>query len=130
MAATYGLQTSWSALKRKEMRRHRRYAVDSGILQVSFLDSSGKLKMARTKALNISEGGMALELPEAVLPLSMIRFRSDRFKLMGSGSVRHCQRVGTKYIVGIEFSEGLRWRPPEGEVQEPIPLCDPGPSST
>jgi len=82
--------------------------------------------MTRTRALNISECGMALELPEAAMPLSMIRFQSDRFKLMGSGAVRHCRRAGTRFIVGFEFTDGLRWRPPEEEVQEPISLCDPG----
>jgi len=62
--------TSWSALKRKDLRRHRRYAVDAGVLQVSWLDNSGKMKMARTRALNISESGIAIELPEAAAPLS------------------------------------------------------------
>jgi hypothetical protein len=120
------MQTSWSALKRRDLRRHRRYAVDSGVLQVSWLDVSGKMKVARTRALSISENGMSVELPDAAMPLSLIRFRSDRFKIMGSGAVRHCHRVGTKYIVGLEFTDGLRWRPPEGDVQEPISLCDPG----
>jgi len=120
------MQTSWSTLKRKDLRRHRRYVVDSGILQISWLDTSGKMKVTRTRALNISESGMAVELPEGAMPLSMLRFQSDRFKLMGSGAVRHSRRVGTKYIVGFEFTDGLRWRAPEGEVQEPIPLCDPG----
>jgi hypothetical protein len=120
------MQTSWSALKRKDMRRHRRFAVDPGILQISWLDLSGKMKMTRGRALNISEGGMAVELPEAAMPQSMLRFQSDRHKLMGSGAIRYCRRVGTKYIVGLEFTDGLHWRPPEGEVQEPILLCDPG----
>jgi hypothetical protein len=118
-------QTSWSALKRKDLRSHRRYLVDSGVLQVSWLDASGNMKVARTRALNISEGGMALELPEAAMPLSMVRFQSDRFKVRGAGAVRHCRRVGSKWIVGIEFIEGLRWNPPEGEVMEPISICDP-----
>jgi len=126
MGTSAGIETSWSALKRKDMRRHRRYALDTSVLQVFWLDTSGKMKMTRTRALNISECGMALELPEAAMPLSMIRFQSDRFKLMGSGAVRHCRRAGTKFIVGFEFTDGLRWRPPEGEVQEPISLCDPG----
>ena len=126
MGTTGVMQTSWSALKRKDMRRHRRYAVDSGVLQISWLDVSGKMKMTRTRALNISEGGMAVELPEAAMPQSMLRFQSDRFKLIGSAAVRHCRRVGTKYIVGVEFTDGLRWRAPEGEVEEPIPLCEPG----
>jgi hypothetical protein len=125
MGTTLVTQTGWSALKRKDMRRHRRYAVDAGVLQVSWLDASGAMKMARTRALNISEGGIAIELPDAAMPLSMVRFQSDRFKVRGAGSVRHCRRMGTKWIVGLEFIEGLRWTPPEGEVTEPIPICDP-----
>jgi hypothetical protein len=120
------IQTSWSMLKRKDMRRHRRYALDAGVLQVSWIDSAGKMKMTRSRALNISEGGMALELPEAALPLSMVRFESSRFHIRGSGGVRHCHRVGAKFVVGIEFADGLRWRAPEGEVTEPISICDPG----
>ncbi len=125
MGNTLVTQSGWSALKRKDMRRHRRYAVDAGVLQVSWLDSSGAMKMTRTRALNISEGGIAIELPDAAMPLSMVRFQSDRFKVRGAGAVRHCRRVGTKWIVGLEFIEGLRWTPPEGEVTEPIPICDP-----
>jgi hypothetical protein len=122
VTVTSTIQTSWSALKRKDLRRHRRYAVDSGILQVSWLDITGAMKMARTRALNVSEGGIALELPEAAMPQSMVRFQSDKYKIRGAGAVRHCRRVGTKFIVGLEFTEGLRWSPPEGDVQEPIPL--------
>jgi hypothetical protein len=122
----YSLSTSWSALKaRKDLRRHRRYAVEPTVLQVSWLDLSGKLKMTRTRALNISEGGIAIELPEAALPLSMIRFQSDKYKIRGAGAVRHCRRVGSKFVVGLEFMEGLRWQAPAGEVSEPIPLCEP-----
>jgi PilZ domain len=119
------IQTSWSVLKRKDLRHHRRYLVDSGILQVSWLDITGKMKMTRTRALNISEGGIAIVLPEAAQPLSMVRFQSDKFKIRGAGTVRHCRREGSKFIVGLEFTEGLRWQPPEGDLQEPIPLCQP-----
>src|SRR5580704_13724250 len=118
-------QASWSTLKRKDLRRHPRYKVDSGMMQVAWLDLTGTMKMTRTRALNISEGGMAVELPEGALPLSMVRFQSDRFKTRGQGSVRHCRRVGTRFIAGLEFSEGLRWHAPEGEIREPVPICDP-----
>jgi len=121
--ASVGIQTSWSSVRRKDLRRFRRYLVDAGILQVSWLDVTGKMKMTRTRALNISSTGIALELPEAAMPLSMVRFQSDRFKVRGAGAVRHCHRKGNKFIVGLEFTEGLRWRPPEEEVQEPIALC-------
>src|SRR5450631_1034680 len=125
MATLSTIPTSWSALKRKDLRRHERYAVDSGIMQVSSLDVTGTMKMARTRAVNISEGGMAVELPEGAMPLSLVRFQSDRFKIRGQGVVRHCRRVGARFIAGLEFTEGLRWRPPLGEIREPVPICDP-----
>jgi PilZ domain len=125
MGTITAVQTSWSALKRKDLRQYPRYAVDSGIMQVSWLDLTGTMKMTRTRALNISEGGMAIELPEAAMPQSLVRFQSDRFKMRGQGIVRHCRRVGPRFIAGLEFTEGLRWRPPEGEIREPVPICDP-----
>ena len=121
-----GVETSWSALKRKESRRHRRFVVDSGVLQVAWLDLTGQMKMARTRAVNISEGGICIELPEAARTQSLVRFQSSRFKVMGSGSVRYCRRAGSKYFVGLQFADGLTWHAPEGEVIEPIPMCDPG----
>jgi hypothetical protein len=120
------MQTSWSALKRKDLRQHRRYALDAGTLKVSWLDVSGAMKMTRTRGLNISEGGIALELPEAAMPQSLVRFQSDRYNVRGAGYVRHCRRQGSRFIVGLEFAEGLHWTPPEGDPTEPIPLCDPG----
>jgi len=120
------MQTSWSALKRKDLRQHRRYALDAGTLKVSWLDVSGAMKMTRTRGLNISEGGIAIELPEAAMPQSLVRFQSDRFNVRGAGYVRHCRRQGSRYIVGLEFAEGLHWTTPEGDPPEPISLCDPG----
>jgi hypothetical protein len=119
------MQTSWSALKRKDLRQHRRYALDAGTLKVSWLDVSGAMKMTRTRGLNISEGGIAIELPEAAMPQSLVRFQSDRYNVRGAGYVRHCRRQGSRFIVGLEFAEGLHWTPPEGDPQEPISLCDP-----
>jgi hypothetical protein len=108
----------------KESRRHRRWAVDAGILHVSWLDQSGKMRVTRTRALNISEEGMAVALPEAVMPL-MVRFQSERFKINGVGIVKHCRRAGGQFVVGLEFTEGLHWRPPAANIAEPIPVCDP-----
>ena len=115
---------STSVGRLKDSRRHRRYAVDAGALQVSWLDLNGKMRVTRTRALNISEEGMAVELPEAAMPL-LIRFQSDRFKVRGVGAVRYCRRAGGQFIVGLEFTDGLRWRSPQIEVPEPIPVCDP-----
>ena len=113
---------SWSALKRKDLRKTRRYAVD-GTLRVSWLGLNGSLKVAHNaRVLNISEEGMEFELPEPAQLISRVKIQSDKHKLLGEAAVRHCRREGAKYIVGVEFVDGLRWRAPEGEVSEPIQL--------
>jgi len=59
----------------------------------------------RTRALNISEEGISLELPEAAMP-SLVRFQSERFNVNGLASVRYCRRVGSKFVVA--------WNSPTG----------------
>jgi hypothetical protein len=54
-----------------------------------------------------------------------VRFQSEHCGIDGVAAVRHCSRSGSKYIVGLEFGLDLGWQPPDGDVAEPIPLCDP-----
>jgi hypothetical protein len=118
---------SWSALKRKDLRRTRRYAVDGATLRVSWLDPNGSLKVAHSaRVLNICEEGIAVELPEQAQLVSRVKLQSVKHKLLGEGTVRHCRRESSKYIVGIEFADGLRWRAPDESVSEPVPLSDLG----
>ena len=117
---------SWSQLKKKEKRRYRRYAVVNSIVRASWLGDDGEPRMSHARVLNVCEGGMALELPEAPRLNAMIRFQSEKHRLVGAGGVRHAYRqIGGKYCVGIEFSDGLRWMPPDDSVQEPISLFGP-----
>ncbi len=123
--STANATPSWSALKRKDLRRCRRYTVDGATLRVSWLSLSGELKMVHhARVLNISEEGMAFELPEPAQLVTRVKLQSDKHRLLGEGTVRHCRRVGSKYVVGVEFSDGLRWRAPDDSVLEPIPLSD------
>jgi len=43
------------------------------------------------------------QLPKG-MPL-LVRVQSNQFHIEGVGAVRHCHRAGTKYIVGLEFTE-------------------------
>jgi len=49
--------------------------VDAGALEVSWLDVNGKMRVTRTRVVNISEDGIAFHLPEAIIaavgPLSI-----------------------------------------------------------
>jgi hypothetical protein len=75
--------------------------------------------------MNVSEMGIAIELPEAALLFSNVRLESAEGELLGFGEARHCGRMGAKYIVGAEFTDSLTWRAPEGPIIEPIPLTAP-----
>jgi hypothetical protein len=111
------------AVRRNDLRRqHHRYAVQGEVWQVSWLDVNGCLKSTRSRVVNISEDGIAFQLPEATMPL-IVRFQ-DRSDTQGAGLVRQCRRTGAGYVVGLEFTEGLHWQPPEGDIQEPILLVD------
>ena len=113
---------SWSALRRRDLRKHRRYTIQGGVMRASWLDPSGQLKMAMVRVLNISKGGCALELPEPPQPNSLVRIQIDRLRIGGTAQVKHARRLGSKYVVGLEFKHGIGWDPPEGDVIEPIPL--------
>ncbi len=123
--STTNTTPSWSALKRKDLRRSRRYTVDGATVRVSWLGLSGTLQVIHNaRVLNISEEGMAFELPEAAQLVTRVKLQSEKHKLLGEGTVRHCRRVGSKYVVGVEFADALRWRAPDDSMAEPVPLSD------
>lgn len=108
------------------LREHRRYAVAETSLRVTWLDDKGDLRTENgARPIDVSEKGMAVELPDAALLLSRIRLESGEGKLLGHGKVRSSKPEGEKYIVGIEFTDSLRWNAPEGPIAEPIPLSAP-----
>ena len=110
----------------RDLREHHRYAVAETFLRVIWLDAKGDPKMEKlARPIDVSETGMSVELPEAALLLSRIRLESDKGELLGQGKIRYCRPTGAKYIVGLEFTDSLRWRPPEGPITEPIPLAPP-----
>jgi hypothetical protein len=117
---------SWSAIKRNDLRRNRRYATAGETIRVSWLGPTGTLKMVQqARVINISETGIAVEIPEPAQLLSRVKLQADKHNLLGEGTVRHCRRVGVQYIIGVEFVDDLRWRPPVEPVTEPISLSDP-----
>jgi hypothetical protein len=107
-----------------DVRRHHRYAVAGGTVEAWWLDVNGRMRVTFTRVLNVSEEGIALELPAAVMPLR-IRFRSDRYGVNGMGLVKHCRPDGSRFVVGLEFTDRLHWQPPPAHMKEPIPLSDP-----
>jgi hypothetical protein len=116
---------TWTALRRKDLRRSKRYLVEGETVRISWLGLNGTLKTTpHARVLNISEGGMAVEIPEPAQLVSRVKLQADKHKLLGEATVRHCRRSVSKYIIGVEFVDGLRWRAPEEPVVEPVRLSD------
>lgn len=71
----------------------------------------GEQKFAYAQILDVSESGMRVELREALARQAYVSLRADQIGLQGSASVRSCVKKGNKFIAGLEFSGGLKWKP-------------------
>ena len=78
-------------------------------VKIMWCDPSGNDKFANASALDISEIGVRLKVPEPLPVQTCVTLRSERLKLHGQASVRHCSRTGPAYTIGLEFSRGVRW---------------------
>lgn len=56
---------------------------------------------------NISESGLLVESSRPFDSGDVLIVYCDELQLMGSGTVRHCRRVGAKYRIGLEFRQPL-----------------------
>ena len=97
-------------MEKGDLRRHPRSVVAAPV-QLSWTDGNGHERLVTARVVDISENGMRVESPEALVPGVYVNFRAERLHLLGSASVRSCKKQGTKYLAGLEFSGGLKWKP-------------------
>jgi hypothetical protein len=99
-------------IRPRELRRHAR-AEKSSPVQIAWKDRSGVDKYVMGRSLDISASGMRVEIPEPIDKQTYITLQCVALGLHGSASVRTCSRKGMKYVLGLEFSAGLQWKPKE-----------------
>jgi hypothetical protein len=96
---------------RHDLRRQDRQACDHTVT-VLWQDPGGQDKFVNAKALDISECGLRLQMPEAMATQRYLTIRAPKLGLLGHASVRHCARsAGSTFVIGVEFTAGLRWTP-------------------
>jgi hypothetical protein len=96
---------------RHDLRRQERRPCEHSIT-VIWRDAGGDNKFANARAIDISESGIRLQMPEAPPLHTYVTIRAAKLGLLGNASVRYCFRASaSKYTVGAEFSAGLRWTP-------------------
>jgi hypothetical protein len=93
-----------------ELRRHER-AEKSSPIQIVWQDRTGADKFVNGKSLDISPSGMRVEVSEQIDKQTYVTVQCAALGVHGTASVRTCTRRGMKYILGLEFSAGLKWKP-------------------
>jgi hypothetical protein len=96
-----------------ELRRHAR-AAKSVPVSIVWRDRTGADKFITGRSLDISESGMRVEVSDPVEKQTYVTLQSSPLGLHGTASVRTCTRKGLKYVLGLEFSGGLKWKPRPG----------------
>jgi hypothetical protein len=93
-----------------ELRRHGR-SIKSAPVDLIWKDRQGVDKFVKGSIIDVSESGLRVELSVPLEKQTYLTLQSINLGLHGSASVRTCARKGTKYVVGLEFSAGLKWKP-------------------
>jgi hypothetical protein len=93
-----------------ELRRHARSG-KSAPVQLIWKDRQGLDRFINGSIIDVSESGVRVELREPLEKQIYVTLQAVSLGLHGSASVRTCARKGMKYVVGLEFSGGLKWKP-------------------
>jgi hypothetical protein len=93
-----------------ELRRHAR-AEKSSPVQIVWQDRSGADVFVNGRSLDVSPSGIRVEVSAPIDKQTYVTIQCVALSLHGRASVRTCTRKGQKYILGLEFSAGLQWRP-------------------
>lgn len=75
----------------------------SGPIEVSWKYGPSLEWHSHGRCLDVSAGGLKMELPDPIDVFERIRFRVIHADLAGTASVRHCSRVGANYVIGVKF---------------------------
>jgi len=65
------------------------------------------------RSLDVSPAGMRIEISEPIDKQTYLTVQCVALGLHGTASVRSCARKGMKYVLGLEFSTGIKWKPKE-----------------
>jgi len=98
--------------REENLRRHVRTEKSSPI-QIAWKDRSGADRYVNGRSLDVSPSGMRIEISEPIDKQTYLTLQCVALGFHGTASVRSCARKGMKYVVGLEFSTGIKWKPKE-----------------
>jgi hypothetical protein len=93
----------------KERRQMARFSLDESVT-VSWVDPSGAQHREQARCLDVSEGGLRLELLKKIEAGSYVNVKAEKYKLNASAKVRNAVAKGLRYHVGLEFNSAWKWK--------------------
>jgi hypothetical protein len=90
----------------QNLRRQLRNAVNEQV-RVSWQDPAHGLVYQRGKCVDVSDTGMRIKMALPIPLQSMVSILSDGMGFAGNGSVRHVERKGSYYLVGLQLSQTI-----------------------
>jgi curved DNA-binding protein len=101
---------------KRDLRKEDRRPI-AGEVGIAWQDSSGRRQFCNVRGVDLSESGVSVESPVALEVGSYVQVHAEEFGFNWPARVRHCQRRGSRYIVGLEFRKP-RTAPPEDIARE------------
>lgn len=89
----------------KNNRRHRRIPYVAPV-RISW-EQEGSPAFAIARCIDLSEEGMRIEVAKAIRPGTRLQIAAEHFKFTGSASVRRSDRLGSKYMLGLQLTQAL-----------------------
>lgn len=93
----------------RDRRRFERFTV-TGKIKLNWKTPDGHSFAATARCLDVSETGVLLESERPVPVGALINLESADLHVAGIAAVCHCRPKGLKYLLGLEFRGGLRFR--------------------
>src|ERR1035438_7339710 len=90
-------------MDQRNRRRAERQPLSAAV-EVSWEDRGRHA--VRARLVDLSKQGIQLEMPEALQVRRIAVVRSPELGISANVSVRHCDRAGSHFLVGMEFTGG------------------------
>lgn len=100
-------------MKTEKLRRHGRTPFPEPV-RLNWDDGQGRLYEVRGKGIDRSPSGLRLEVKDPVPAKAIVLVHAGSHGAVGSAYVRHCARRGVRYMVGLEFTQDVRWKDDPG----------------
>ena len=84
----------------------------SGKVNLNWASENGDPCARNGECLDVSSSGLKIKVDAPIATRTVVTVRARELELHGSASVRSCTRAGAKFIIGLEFVGGMKWRIP------------------